>query len=418
MTDYQSFIAAIAANPQEDTPRLVFADWLEENGEAARAGFIRDQVRLAHVRPGTEEYQQLFRRTAATLKANLPAWIQGACDAFGQEAAWRPVASRSRWLHLEIAKDHGRVHSIIPTVIDEAIFERGFLKSARLWILSIREPNTIPKLFAEYPITRLDLRVRRLPIEKWSLVVDDSLKQIQSLAVRGTLSEGDITRMFSSPVWSNLKALELAPTSETLKEFCRLPIAKQLHRFRLPMAPELLRELRDFPVDDRLQDFALTSIEEDYNDVQHPWSELSTISFRPTLKKLVLASLNMQDSGLATFARGEVWLRLRSLVLDNNNIGDRGWRDFVRGRRTPELRMLSAAHNVIGSDGATRLAQSPLVEKLEYIDLRHNRIGGKGALSLARALVESPLKKLLLTGNPINKIDAAMIRKILGSRVD
>ena len=41
MTDRDAFIAAIAANPQEDAPRLAFADWIEEQGDATRAGFIR-----------------------------------------------------------------------------------------------------------------------------------------------------------------------------------------------------------------------------------------------------------------------------------------------------------------------------------------------------------------------------------------
>jgi uncharacterized protein (TIGR02996 family) len=36
-----AFIAAIVSAPAEDTPRLVFADWLQERGEEARAEFIR-----------------------------------------------------------------------------------------------------------------------------------------------------------------------------------------------------------------------------------------------------------------------------------------------------------------------------------------------------------------------------------------
>lgn len=44
MTDRESFIAAIRANPDDDTLRLVFADWLQEQGEDDRAEFIRAQV--------------------------------------------------------------------------------------------------------------------------------------------------------------------------------------------------------------------------------------------------------------------------------------------------------------------------------------------------------------------------------------
>ncbi len=42
-----AFLADIIANPADDTPRLIFADWLEDNGEPERAEFIRCQVELA-----------------------------------------------------------------------------------------------------------------------------------------------------------------------------------------------------------------------------------------------------------------------------------------------------------------------------------------------------------------------------------
>lgn len=38
------FWAAIRANPDDDTPRLVYADWLEEHGDEPRAEFIRLQI--------------------------------------------------------------------------------------------------------------------------------------------------------------------------------------------------------------------------------------------------------------------------------------------------------------------------------------------------------------------------------------
>src|SRR5262245_22408142 len=35
---------AILDSPEDGTPRLVYADWCEDNGEAARAEFIRLQI--------------------------------------------------------------------------------------------------------------------------------------------------------------------------------------------------------------------------------------------------------------------------------------------------------------------------------------------------------------------------------------
>ena len=44
MSDRDALLAAIRAQPDEDTPRLVFADWCDENDEPQRAAFIRAQV--------------------------------------------------------------------------------------------------------------------------------------------------------------------------------------------------------------------------------------------------------------------------------------------------------------------------------------------------------------------------------------
>jgi uncharacterized protein (TIGR02996 family) len=45
--DGAGILADILAHPGDDTPRLVYADWLEESGEGERAEFIRAQIELA-----------------------------------------------------------------------------------------------------------------------------------------------------------------------------------------------------------------------------------------------------------------------------------------------------------------------------------------------------------------------------------
>jgi uncharacterized protein (TIGR02996 family) len=44
MNTGDALLRAIAAQPDEDTPRLMYADWLDENGQPERAEFIRVQV--------------------------------------------------------------------------------------------------------------------------------------------------------------------------------------------------------------------------------------------------------------------------------------------------------------------------------------------------------------------------------------
>ncbi|MBP3954535.1 TIGR02996 domain-containing protein [Gemmata sp. G18] len=62
-------LAAIIATPDEDTPRLMYADWLQENGNDARAEFIRLHIewdRRPHYAPPNED---LKRRLIAAWEA-------------------------------------------------------------------------------------------------------------------------------------------------------------------------------------------------------------------------------------------------------------------------------------------------------------------------------------------------------------
>lgn len=45
------FIDAILAAPDDDAPRLIYADWLQEHGDEARAEFIRVQCELHQIAP-------------------------------------------------------------------------------------------------------------------------------------------------------------------------------------------------------------------------------------------------------------------------------------------------------------------------------------------------------------------------------
>ena len=47
MSDETALLAAIRAAPDDDAPRLIYADWLDEHGQPERAEFIRVQCELA-----------------------------------------------------------------------------------------------------------------------------------------------------------------------------------------------------------------------------------------------------------------------------------------------------------------------------------------------------------------------------------
>src|SRR5262245_31666860 len=49
MSDHEAFLSAILESPDDDAPRLVYADWLDEHGDPDRATFIRVQIELARL---------------------------------------------------------------------------------------------------------------------------------------------------------------------------------------------------------------------------------------------------------------------------------------------------------------------------------------------------------------------------------
>src|SRR5262245_22517606 len=65
MSPEHAFLRAIKEKPHDDTLRLVFTDWLEENGQPERAEFVRLQVERGDVpeyapgwkEPGSHEQQ-------------------------------------------------------------------------------------------------------------------------------------------------------------------------------------------------------------------------------------------------------------------------------------------------------------------------------------------------------------------------
>ena len=76
MSDEQSFLDEITANPDDDIPRLIYADWLEERGDP-RGEFIRVQCELAGLRKTQKRFAELRAREAALKIPNEARWAQG-----------------------------------------------------------------------------------------------------------------------------------------------------------------------------------------------------------------------------------------------------------------------------------------------------------------------------------------------------
>src|SRR5207302_10860256 len=77
--EQRAFWAAIREAPEDDAPRLVYADWLDDHGEADRAELIRTQCALVKLGPdrrkGRKERVRLDPREKDLLERHGDRWL-------------------------------------------------------------------------------------------------------------------------------------------------------------------------------------------------------------------------------------------------------------------------------------------------------------------------------------------------------
>ncbi len=74
MDTQHAFVQAILDQPDDDAVRLVYADWLDENGQSERAEFIRVQIELGHMCDDDPRWGELKTREEDLLLAHGDRW--------------------------------------------------------------------------------------------------------------------------------------------------------------------------------------------------------------------------------------------------------------------------------------------------------------------------------------------------------
>jgi uncharacterized protein (TIGR02996 family) len=87
MNDENALLRAIATNPDEDTPRLAYADYLEEHGNADRAAFIRGQIEYACLKEDTLHRREVAFKCRQLLDTHEEEWLAPRV-AFKLDWAW------------------------------------------------------------------------------------------------------------------------------------------------------------------------------------------------------------------------------------------------------------------------------------------------------------------------------------------
>src|SRR5262249_44827492 len=84
----EAFLSDIRASPDDDGVRLIYADWLQENGQPERAEFIRVQVELARLADDDPRREALGDRQDELLAAHGDEWRRPLFNSGAGKAEW------------------------------------------------------------------------------------------------------------------------------------------------------------------------------------------------------------------------------------------------------------------------------------------------------------------------------------------
>jgi uncharacterized protein (TIGR02996 family) len=401
MTEREAFVAAIAASPDEDTPRLAFADWLQEHGEDDRAHYIRLLHELNTRRSGAEswddppaEVRELERRARALFERHAGEWLRPFCRALGTTVPpvrerwsarlWRRITRRPQrpdpLRHFEFGFINFEAWDDGP-VGDLALY-RGFVGSVQVRLGSRRPVGDPATAFGLEPVTDLTVTVADRPAA-WERLNRPCLSRVARLTIDLSDENGvppfDVyERVLRGPHWAGVSDLHLwrnivdfqpAPAGyiERLAESPLLPgvrslslMIEQPNLVPLTANPRLAGVERFAAWGCRLPPEAAAAI--------------ADARFAANLEELDLSSNNLGDDGAALLAAG-AWPKLSALDLGCNDLTDAGAAALVP--LTGRLRSLSIAGGQITDAGARRLADALNPDTLESFWLSYNPLSAK-----------------------------------------
>jgi uncharacterized protein (TIGR02996 family) len=373
MTDRDALLAAITANPDEDTPRLVYADWLQEHDEADRAEFIRVQCRLEHVSRRSAEGKQLAKR-----EKELQAKLFGHLDALGFAAL---------------------------------TFRRGFVGTVTAGLLHFRD-NAAALTAEDAPAFWLKLEEDERDSILWESDFEDYATAVGELGDRAELRRC---------VALDLPCLGMDPASY----FFESDHLTNLRRLNFPdneAGPNVEAVASPTFANLRWANFHNSNSAGGRPSIT-PFAECPHLA---DLEYLDFGSNAQWNDNLEALAQTPYLARLRYLDVSSSSFGPNSLNRFFGISCLPALRglNLSASFDSFGdadSRDANRyaewLAGSLLLVRLSRLWLGSNNITDDGAKALAASPRDVKLELLDLSGNPIGPAGKQALRKRFGKDV-
>ncbi len=434
--ELRALLAECRANPAEDLPRLVLADWLDERGESDRAQFIRLQLELAGMEWNSPRCPELKKATRA-LEESHPEWIRAFEQMANECRIPLPEGQRGpKSYFTSPPKAHWKRGLLTLDTFGDALSMpvfRAWLKSEEFdWVESISVQSNRPEAFVreDFPeemFSRIDL----------SLYCDTATTDLTTLTERFRLlalsSNFTGVRGLGLQSGHNLIALEELTRADLTKlRYLRIPVPVdeiQSAASLIVAAPfENLAGLNIGYLDEtalkilirstnlpRLVELPLSGCQIGDSGIQ----ALAESRLANQLAKLEFANTTMTDAGLIAIVNSPLMERLKRprLNLNMNRIVDAGLIALAQSEQLLNFTELSLRENHIGDKGIRALAESPYARELKHIDLWQNRIGDAGALALAASPYLDQIVDLSVKENQLTEYGVRVLQERFWNRV-
>lgn len=387
----QRLLEAVIEEPDDDAPRLVYADWLSSRGDP-RGELIQLQCQLAAV-PDDERRRSIRMAENKLLETHGAAWT-------------RPL--------------HALLPPAQPLAPYKFTFVRGFIEDVSIPLACmsdlralfaaaplVRRLRILPDAFGGLPFAqpRLDRALEAPELERLvgleislpgggnqlarDVAAASRLRGLRELRIQASvwaeqavyfnvpghrlvLDDAGASALAASTGLAHLDVLDLGNNRITNAGLHALGTGRwQLRRLDLSsnlLGPDRLDEAFEGPMLRSVRELSLVG-----NPIAEAFAEVVQRGRLPALRDLDLERCHLGAAGTAALCQALAAPTLRHLRLERNSLCDAGAHAIAGCEGLAALRSFEAGHNRIGHKGALALATSPYLANLERLTLNEPR---------------------------------------------
>ncbi|MFQ3649125.1 MAG: TIGR02996 domain-containing protein [Gemmataceae bacterium] len=346
---YRGLLDDVIENPDEDAPRLVMADWLEEYGDQVaqdRARFIRLQVRRAQLSDYSPEAWACRSEELRLLRRHRLAWL-----------------------------------TRLDRFVSKATFQRGFAESLVLGVAQfVKNADT---LFRLTPVRQLQLlRLAQTKLTMPDLAAVPGLNRLRGLSLRhSNLGDERVAELLQVLPLAHLESLDLSGCNlgvRSLDRLAKLPLPRLrsltlANNNILDRAERVVQVVAGRPL--QTLHLGFTSLDAQAIGQLAEWPGLAM------LKHLNLSGINIGARTATQFFESPYLGELDTLILSNCAIRQSGVAALARCAALKNLRVLHLESAELAAGGLENLTSGPYLNRLEDLDLTTNFLNNEQSMA-------------------------------------